>query len=89
MRFNQRMAAKVTNLQDTFLNLCRKAAVPVTAYLMNGVPIKGKIMGFDAFVVLFEADGKQALVFKHAISTIIPAKSVDTRAAAESAAEAS
>lgn len=64
------------NLQDTYLNTLRREKVPLVAYLVNGVPIKGRILSFDAFVVLFEAEGKQQLVFKHAISTIQPSRPI-------------
>ncbi|RMH54329.1 MAG: RNA chaperone Hfq [Candidatus Hydrogenedentota bacterium] len=67
---------KVGQLQDRFLNALRKGQVPVTAYLVNGVPIKGRVQGFDSFVVFFDVDGKQQMVFKHAISTIQPARNV-------------
>jgi len=65
------------SLQDFYLNQLRKGAVHVTTYLMNGVPLKGRVVGFDNFVVVFEAEGKQSLVFKHAISTIQPARPID------------
>ena len=71
------MAVKTTQLQDQYLNRLRKDKIPVTAYLMNGVPIKGKIASFDSFVVLFDVEGKHQLVFKHAISTIQPSRPVD------------
>jgi len=64
------------SLQDSYLNTLRREKVPVVAYLMNGVPIKGRILSFDNFVVLFEAEGKQQLVFKHAISTIQPSRPI-------------
>lgn len=64
------------SLQDNYLNTLRREKVPVVAYLMNGVPIKGRILSFDNFVVLFEAEGKQQLVFKHAISTIQPSRPI-------------
>ena len=67
------------SLQDFYLNQLRKGAVHLTTYLMNGVPIKGRIIGFDNFVVVFEAEGKQALVFKHALSTIQPSRPVDLK----------
>lgn len=67
------------SLQDFFLNQLRKGGVHVTTYLMNGVPLKGRIVGFDSFVVVFEAEGKQSLVFKHAISTIQPSRAIDLK----------
>jgi len=69
--------AKIKQLQDRYLERLKREKIPVTAYLMNGVPIKGKITAFDSFVVLFEVDGKDHLVFKHAISTIQPSKPVN------------
>lgn len=69
--------AKTAQLQDQYLNRLRKDKIPVTAFLMNGVPLKGRIVSFDSFVVLFEVDGKHHFVFKHAISTIQPSKVLD------------
>ena len=63
-------------LQDVFLNQVRKEHVPVTIHLMNGFQIKGLVRGFDNFTVILECEGKQLMVYKHAISTITPAKSV-------------
>lgn len=68
---------KFTHLQDQYLNKLRKDKTAVTVYLVNGVPIKGRIVAFDAFVVLFEVDSRQQLVFKHAISTIQPSSPVE------------
>lgn len=67
---------KILNLQDVFLNQVRKERVVVTVYLTNGFQFKGVVKGFDNFTVILESDGKQDLVYKHAISTIIPAKPV-------------
>ena len=67
---------KNMNLQDVFLNQCRKDRIPITIYLTNGFQFKGMIKGFDNFTVILDSDGKQQLVFKHAISTIIPFKAV-------------
>jgi host factor-I protein len=64
------------NLQDVFLNAVRKEKVAVTMYLTNGFQVKGLIKGFDNFIIIVEGDGKQQIIYKHAISTIIPAKSV-------------
>ena len=61
------------NLQDVFLNQARKEKVPVTCILTNGFQFKGIVKGFDSYTVIIDADGKQELVFKHAISTIVPA----------------
>ena len=70
------MHNKAMNLQDVFLNQCRKDRIPITIYLTNGFQFKGMIKGFDNFTVILDSDGKQQLVFKHAISTIIPFKAV-------------
>jgi host factor-I protein len=58
------------NLQDAFLNLVRKEKAPVTVFLINGFQIKGIVKGFDNFTVIVEIDGKQQLIYKHAISTV-------------------
>lgn len=67
---------KGMNLQDVFLNQARKDKTPVTIFLTNGFQFKGTIRGFDGFTVILDCDGKQNLVYKHAISTIIPAKQI-------------
>ncbi|MET3699561.1 host factor-I protein [Bacillus oleivorans] len=64
------------NIQDQFLNQLRKEGIPVTVFLLNGFQIRGYIKGFDNFTVLFESEGKQQLVFKHAISTFAPQRNV-------------
>lgn len=64
------------NLQDSFLNQIRKENIPVTIYLINGFQLKGLIRGFDNFTVFLDSDGKQQLVYKHAVSTITPFKTV-------------
>lgn len=64
------------NIQDTFLNQVRKENIPVTIYLVNGFQLKGLIRGFDNFTVVIDSDGKQQLVYKHAISTFTPMKPV-------------
>ena len=64
------------NLQDAFLSVTRKTGTPVTMFLMNGFQIRGVVTGFDNFVVTVESEGKQQMIYKHAISTIVPAKSV-------------
>lgn len=66
------MAKPQINLQDSFLNQVRKESIPITMYLVNGVQLKGLVRGFDNFTVIIEIDGKQSLVYKHAVSTIIP-----------------
>ena len=69
-------AEKHQNLQDVFLNGVRKAKVPVTIFLVNGVKLQGIITWFDNFCVLLRRDAHSQLVYKHAISTIMPAQPV-------------
>lgn len=68
---------KNINLQDVFLNQIRKDGVPVTIFLLNGYQIKGNVRGFDNFTVVMDSDNKQQLIYKHAISTIIPLRAVN------------
>ena len=70
------MAAKSVNIQDIFLNQARKDNTPITVHLVNGFQIKGTVRGFDNFTVIVEGLGKQQMIYKHAISTITPAKPV-------------
>ena len=65
------------NLQDSFLNKVRKEGIPVSIHLVNGFQIKGNVKGFDNFTVVIESMGKQQLVYKHAVSTISPARPID------------
>jgi host factor-I protein len=67
------MAEKANNLQDVFLNTVRKTKTPVTMFLVNGVKLQGIITWFDNFSVLLRRDGQSQLVYKHAISTVMPA----------------
>lgn len=67
---------KALNLQDVFLNQVRKEKIPVTIFLINGYQFKGNVKGFDNFTVILESADKQDLVYKHAISTIVPAHPV-------------
>ncbi|WHY68824.1 RNA chaperone Hfq [Neobacillus sp. SuZ13] len=64
------------NIQDQYLNQCRKDNINVTVFLLNGFQLRGQIKGFDNFTVLFESEGKQQLVYKHAISTFAPQRNV-------------
>ncbi|HBT48218.1 MAG TPA: RNA chaperone Hfq [Peptococcaceae bacterium] len=73
------------NLQDIFLNQIRKENIPVTIYLVNGFQLRGVVRGFDNFTVLLDSEGKQQMVYKHAISTVVPYRPVSL--AAESRAE--
>lgn len=64
------------NIQDQFLNKLRKENVYVTVYLLNGFQLRGLVKGFDNFTVLLETDGKQQMIYKHAISTFAPQKNI-------------
>lgn len=66
-----------TNIQDAILNQLRKESIPVTVYLVNGFQLKGLVRGFDNFTVLLEVEGKQQMIYKHAISTMMPQKPVN------------
>ncbi|HCJ62375.1 MAG TPA: RNA chaperone Hfq, partial [Alphaproteobacteria bacterium] len=66
------MADKAQNLQDTFLNAVRKQKVSVTVFLVNGVKLQGMVTWFDNFCLLLKRDGQAQLVYKHAISTVMP-----------------
>ena len=68
---------KAKNLQDTFLNYARTERIPITVYLTNGFQFKGIVKGFDSYVILLESDVKQNLVYKHAVSTVIPARMIN------------
>lgn len=74
---------KTANLQDLFLTRVRKQGLNVTVFLMNGFQMRGVVTAFDSFTVVLESDGKQQLIYKHAISTIVPLQSVDLREATE------
>ena len=72
-KWNTAMAAeRAQNLQDTFLNHVRKSKIPLTIFLVNGVKLQGVVTWFDNFCVLLRRDGHSQLVYKHAISTIMP-----------------
>jgi len=73
------------NLQDTFLNQVRKENLPVTIYLVNGFQLKGLIKGFDNFTVVIEFEGRQQMVYKHAISTVMPIRPINLAAASAEA----
>lgn len=61
-----------SNLQEIFLTKTRKQNVPVTVFLVNGFQLRGNVTGFDSFTVVLDTDGKQQVIYKHAISTIVP-----------------
>ena len=70
------------NLQDAILNEVRRDRVPVTLFLMNGFQLRGIVTGFDSFVVVLVTDGKQQMIYKHAISTLAPMKQLKAAAIA-------
>ena len=70
------------NLQDAILNECRRDKVPVTLFLMNGFQLRGVITGFDSFVVVLVSEGKQQMIYKHAISTLAPIRPLKAAATA-------
>jgi len=71
------MAKQQLKWQDIFLNEARKGQIPVTVYLINGFQLRGLVRGFDNFTVILYQDNKQMLIYKHAISTITPARNLD------------
>ena len=73
---------KTMNLQDVFLNQCRKDKIAVTIFLTNGFQFKGVVKGFDSYVVVLDCEGKQNIVYKHAISTIVPSRYINVLDAA-------
>ncbi|MET0247419.1 MAG: RNA chaperone Hfq [Sphingomonas sp.] len=74
------MAEKQTSLQDLFLNSLRRSKTPVTMFLVKGVKLQGIVTWFDNFSVLLRRDGQSQLIYKHAISTIMPSGAVDLEA---------
>ena len=72
---------KTNNLQEIFLTQVRRDRRPVTIFLMNGFQMRGYVTGFDAFTVVLSAEGKQNLIYKHAISTLAPMKPLKAAAA--------
>ncbi|MCK4494151.1 MAG: RNA chaperone Hfq [Methylococcales bacterium] len=79
--------SKTQNLQDTFLNMLRKEHVPVSIFLVNGIKLQGKIDSFDQYVIMLKNTVSQ-MVYKHAISTIVPGKAVKMRRDNESTDDA-
>lgn len=79
--------ANKNNIQDLVLNGARKEKMDITIYLTNGVPLKGRVISFDNFTVVIENDGKQSLVYKHAISTIILSQSLNILEEAQAGGE--
>ena len=74
---------KKVNLQDLFPLRAREDRLNVTVFLMNGFQMRGIITGYDPFVVVLDTDGKQQVIYKHAISTIVPIRPVELREAEE------
>lgn len=72
---------KAASLQDIFLNSARKSGTNLTVFLVNGFQLRGTVTGFDSFTVVLDSDGKQQLIYKHAISTIAPARAISLREA--------
>ena len=64
--------SEVMNLQDAILKELRREKIPVTLFLMNGFQLRGTVSGYDNFVVVLVTDGKQQMIYKHAISTLVP-----------------
>lgn len=64
------------NLQDAYLNAIRRQGTPVTVFLVNGFQLKGTVRGFDSFTIILEVDGRQDMVYKHAVSTVSPLRPV-------------
>ena len=71
------MQENTMNLQDPFLSRARRTGVLVTVFLMNGFQMHGTVSGYDSFVVVLDSEGKQQMIYKHAISTIIPMRPID------------
>jgi len=71
------MKNAVINLQDVLLNQIRKENVSITIYLVNGFQLRGHVKGFDNYTILLDSEGKQQLIYKHAVSTITPSVSVN------------
>ncbi|KMK77300.1 RNA chaperone Hfq [Alkalihalobacillus pseudalcaliphilus] len=74
---------KTINIQDQFLNQLRKDNITVTVFLLNGFQLRGLVKGFDNFTIILESEGKQQLVYKHAISTFAPQRNVQLKSEAE------
>ena len=75
---------KTQNLQDAFLNQARRERLNVTMFLMNGFQLHGVVRGFDGFTVVLDSEGRQQLIYKHAISTIAPVQNIDLHETEES-----
>ena len=80
------MQKTTENYQDIFLNQARKDRTMLTVFLMNGFQMRGTIIGYDPFVVVLDSDGRQQVIYKHAISTIAPIRPLELRESEEGAA---
>ena len=78
---------KNSNLQDAFLTLARAQEVPLTVFLVNGFQMRGTVRGFDPFVVMLDSEGRQQMIYKHAISTVAPLRNIDLREPKEQTGE--
>ena len=67
------------NFQDSFLTQARKGRTPLVVFLINGFQLRGILTGFDNFVILLQSDGKQQMIYKHAVSTIVPEQPISFR----------
>lgn len=76
-RKGEKKMQKIQNIQDTMLNQIRREKQTATFFLMNGFQLKGIVKSFDSFVVIVESEGRQQMIYKHAISTIIPAQPIE------------
>lgn len=76
MREGNATMKQPVNIQDQFLNQLRKENIPVTVFLLNGFQLRGVVKSFDNFTVILDTDGKQQLLYKHAISTFAPQRNV-------------
>ena len=74
---------KTNNLQDILLTQARRERMAVTVFLTNGFQLKGTVRGFDCFIVVLDTEGRQQIIYKHAISTIIPARPIQLEATEE------
>ncbi len=79
--------SKVQNLQDSFLREARRRRTPLTVFLVNGFQMRGTVQGYDNFTVILESEGKQQMIYKHAISTIAPLRPVNLPEMGESEEE--
>ena len=70
---------KAISLQDIFLNRARKSGTNLTVFVVNGFQLRGMVTGFDSFTVVLDSEGKQQLIYKHAISTIVPARAISLK----------